>query len=573
MSIARLAASVAAALLALSGSAAAQVLPPAFQLPGAVEPGRQELSRPTVEPPPIDLEWSIDLPGGAEAPARLADERLQLADLRLEGVTAYRPEDLLPLYQSLRGQDITVAALFGIARSLQARYHADGYLLSFAYLPPQVVEDGVFTVIVVEGFVDRVVIEDIEGPLRDRLDAVLAPIAGERPLRRQTLEGRLLQANELAGLTVTGVLQPSAGVRGASDLYVKADYRPVDGFVDLDNRGTRAVGPWRATAGVAANSWLDTGERLAFTAGTTGQTRESRSLAATWVQPIGPEDLALTRFGGLTVTGSASYATGRPGGDLAALDVKTRSLGLGLSVSQPIIRTRDESLSWTVGLSSLDSAADALGDPLTRDRVRSVSLAARYAETGFLGGTTSLRLGVDQGLAVLGSSAEDDLASRADADYAFAKVTADVVRGQRLFGGLTLMLAASGQYAFDSLPASEEFGVGGSSFGRGYDANRISGEHGAAATAELRTTTADPFGLAERLAPYAFFDIGWTWDEPSAATPATAATVRSAGFGLRAGFGPAFSLEVEVARTLARVDDGSGGGLENRAFLGLHSTF
>jgi len=176
-------------------------------LPGTVEPGRREAPAP--EPAaPLDLQWIIDLPPGVEPLESLAGEILRIEDLEFLGVTAYERADLLPLFEAYLGRDITLREFYGISQAVQARYHQDGYLLSFTYVPPQAVSDGVFTIGVVEGYVDRIAVLDVEGRLKTTLARVLAPISKSRPLRADTLERYMLLANDLSGIRLTGVMQP-----------------------------------------------------------------------------------------------------------------------------------------------------------------------------------------------------------------------------------------------------------------------------------------------------------------------------------------------------------------------------
>lgn len=125
--ISRSACGVLAACL-LAAAAAAQTVPNA--LPGAAEPGRKVPVAPT--PPPLKLRWTLELPAGPAPLEALADETLTLNEVRLDGVTVYALADLRDLFEPYLGKEITLRAFYGIAAAIQARYQADGYLLSFA---------------------------------------------------------------------------------------------------------------------------------------------------------------------------------------------------------------------------------------------------------------------------------------------------------------------------------------------------------------------------------------------------------------------------------------------------------
>ena len=214
------------------------------QLPGSAEPGRQAPRPPALPPALTDLEWSVQLPPGAEPPASLKSETLTLKDVRLIGVTAYTRAELADLFKDDLGKTITFERFYAIARAIQQRYRADGYILSFSYVPPQSVEDGVFSIAVVEGFVEAVQIGDVDGTLKDTLADALRPITASKPLNVRTLERYLLLANDLAGVKVTAVLRPSKSTRGATVLVAKVRRTPVSGGASVDNRSSDFTGPW-----------------------------------------------------------------------------------------------------------------------------------------------------------------------------------------------------------------------------------------------------------------------------------------------------------------------------------------
>jgi len=214
------------------------------QLPGSAEPGRQAPRPPALPPALTDLEWSVQLPPGAEPPASLKSETLTLKDVRLIGVTAYTRAELADLFKDDLGKTITFERFYAIARAIQQRYRADGYILSFSYVPPQSVEDGVFSIAVVEGFVEAVQIGDVDGTLKDTLADALRPITASKPLNVRTLERYLLLANDLAGVKVTAVLMPSKSTRGATVLVAKVRRTPVSGGASVDNRSSDFTGPW-----------------------------------------------------------------------------------------------------------------------------------------------------------------------------------------------------------------------------------------------------------------------------------------------------------------------------------------
>ena len=48
--------------------------------------------------------------------------------------------------QSLLGKDVTLTNILDVADAIEQKYRAMGYVLVRAYVPPQRVKDGVFTI-------------------------------------------------------------------------------------------------------------------------------------------------------------------------------------------------------------------------------------------------------------------------------------------------------------------------------------------------------------------------------------------------------------------------------------------
>lgn len=554
---------IATVLSAISIGAAAQDSP--ASIPTTIEPGRPQPVPPPLPPTPIALEWTIDLPPGSQPPPGTAEEPLDFADLRLSGVTVFDSEDLTDIYAEQRGSEITFGAFYGFANTIERRYQERGYLLSFAFVPPQTVEDGIFTIAVVEGYVAGVSVEGVDGEMRRTVERLLAPILDDRPLRQSTLERQLLLVNDLPGIEATGVLQPAEGERGASDLLVTVSRTPFDARITVDNRGADFSGPWRVTGVVDVNSPIGFGERLTTFATVAIEPEELIAGGIDLSVPIGSR--------GWRANLAANYSDAEPGDDLSNLEILTESVGWSLGASYPAIRSRNENLTLVGRFSWLDTEVQALDDDFSRDRLRSISLSAVYDQIGFLSGASSLRLTATQGLPVFAATDPNtDLVSRADAEPDYTKLTIDGVRAQRVHGPVVLLVTAGGQFAFDPLPAAEEFAVGGSIYGRAFDAGEITGDHGVATSLEVQLPFAPGWEGLDRVTPYGFFDAGWVWDRESAFSTGERDRLSSAGFGVRAALFQRVDVGLEYARPVTEprtVDDDFG----DRVFFTLTTRF
>jgi hemolysin activation/secretion protein len=165
--------------------------------------------------------------------------------------------------------------------------------------------------------------------------------------------------------------------------------------------------------------------------------------------------------------------------------------------------------------------------------------------------------------------------SRPQATPDFTKVTIDASRQQPLTDKLGLLLAASGQYAANSLLSYEQFGFGGARFGRGYDPSQLLGDSGIAGKIELQYTESPGLTWLEMCQLYAFYDAGRVFDRgagESGVSPRRSAT--STGVGLRSNVTEWASGFIEFAQQLTSSAANPGeSGNGSRLFFGIMTRF
>lgn len=145
------------------------MIPPAVlaqAIPGPADAGRikPEDKLPTVDRP---LGRQANVPPAIpamEVPEAVRSTHLVLRGVRIEGGTAFTPEELRDIYAPYLGKDVTFATAYLMAGMITERYRNAGYFLSLAYVPDQRVKDGVVTLRVVEGYAGEVA---VPGSLRD----------------------------------------------------------------------------------------------------------------------------------------------------------------------------------------------------------------------------------------------------------------------------------------------------------------------------------------------------------------------------------------------------------------------
>ncbi len=536
---------VALPLLGWAGSAPAQQ--GATPVPPAARPD-VELER--LEPQPVPaLPPRVDVPGVApsRAPAGAEGIRFVLTGIAVEGSTVYAPDDLRPAWAELIGTEISLAELYQVLDRITAIYRDDGYILSRAILPPQTAENGAFRIAVIEGHVGDVVVEGDAGGARSLVERYLAPVAAARPLDLATLERALLLVNDVPGLTAIGVLRPAEAGAGAAQLVVSVERRPVDGFAVLDNYGSRYTGPWGLALGGGANAVTALGERTQAILFVGDPFDDQAELSGQISGRV------LLGGSGLSFELLVSYGASDPGFVLEPLDVENRALLVRALLRYPVIRSRLLSAYAEGGFDVIDEESDALGEDLTRDRLRVVHLAGSVEVRDEVRGASEIRFGLRQGLGILGASERGEAGlSRSDGDPEFTLVQAEATRLQGLPWNLTGLVRVGGQYAFDPLLSFEDYRIGRLRFARGYPPTELAGDHGIGVTAELQYNGATDLDWLPGYQVYGFYDFGQVWNRGSGGVPGASAALQSAGLGGRVELAEHLQVQLELAWPLNR---------------------
>ncbi len=561
--------------------------------PGVIEKGfeKPELPRATFER--LLEESSDDIP-----PNEAREISLHLTSVIVEGATVYSDADFAPIYGDLMGQDVTLFDIFLVADAITTMYRNDGYILSRALVPAQRISNGSVVIQVLEGFVSNFSIE-VQQPGAEEQDenpADLEPSAGEdeegavqiqgpqlgpherallesygrkimraRPLSADTLERYILLADDLPGLTVSSLLTPG-DQQGASDLILLVEQDKHDGFLTVDNRGTRFIGPIQYQSGNILNSVGGFFEETTIRAILAHPAKELKFVEVTEVVPLGSEGTTIE----LQVQGSNSRPDFFNDQALRDLTIESRNKFASATLEHPIIRSRRQNLSVSFGVDFRDTKVDlrALDTRFSEDRIRVASLGATYDFVDTFDGVNLIGLEVRRGFNVLGASSEgqSDARSRGDGHARFTTVNANLFRLQRIIPGITVLGAVSAQWSADQLLAAEEFGFGGPDFGRAYDPSEFLGDHGVALKIEPQWGETIGWPGFHDYQVYGFYDFGAVWNI-NAGVARSRETAASAGFGIRLNFTEWFTANGEFAMPLTRDVDARGADGDGRRFF------
>ena len=539
----------------------------AQQIPPAAEPGIiQKRLEPPPEPkavPPIDVPDT----GRPTPPAGAEETRFVLTDLLVDGNTVYTEEELRPLWEGLLSREITLTQFYDIAARITVKYRNDGYILSRALVPPQEIIDGVAEIEVIEGYIDDIVIEGEPSGRMALIEDKIEAIIESQPLRAEVLERYLLLLNDLPSVIVQSILRPSPMTPGASELIILLEESKVSASLSFDNRGSRFLGSYQGRANLRVDNALGLYESTEVNFIGTSELSEMKFLSASHTQMLTSEGTTLTVIGSLTRT--------QPGATLKVLDVQGTSESVSLAVAHPLIRTRSENLSLVGGVDYRNTKSKILGATDSRDRIRAVFVGGTFDFIDRFRGITLVGGQVRQGLDILGATETGSSnLSRTNGHSDFTKVTGVARRKQTLGPRWSLSTALSGQYAFNELLATEEFGLGGEDFGSAYDAFELSGDHGLAGRIELQYGAASEFEYLESYELYGFYDLGAVWHIDDS-NPESRESLASAGLGARVNLIEDIwgSLELAMPLTRSPTVDRDDGEKNLRLFFSLTKQF
>jgi len=530
----------------LAGASHAQTITPS----GAIQPGE---TRPIPEAPPPTFDFRIETPRPSPVPRSVEELSFTIKNISVTGATVYPAGAFRPLIQPLIGRSVHLSDIIHVADAIEAKYRGDGYVLTRVYVPAQSVSNGIFRIMVVEGYVAAVSVTGGTEDARRRIERVLAPVPASRPLKLDVIETALLNANNLPGVNVSGLLRPSSTQQGASDLVATVSAEPVTAILSIDNRGAALTDMWTAAADFAIRSPLgDGGVVLLSVAAAPDQPHIRNSVAGKYVYPIGDNGLLLTL--------SALNSHGQPAGGIAGADFVSDNQAYGVRLTYPLLVSRDSRLSLDGGFTWQDAYLHELAGAVNdHDEWREVDLALVYQQTGFLRGNTSATLDLTQGLDIFGASAAGaPNVSHLGAVPDFTKLSAIIRRLQALYGPFSLAVVGTGQYAFNTVYIGEEINFGGAQIGRGYDPAAITGDMGVGADVELRYDLSmlsgvhidSPNVTINHAELYGFYDAAKVWVHSGTITPDH---LESTGFGARMVVEDRLQLGIEAAFPLIAV--------------------
>ena len=487
-----------------------------------------------------------------------------LRDVVLEGSTIYSKSDIEEAIESYLGTEVSFNDLNSIARLLTKKYRQDGYILSSVILPPQNIKNDTVRFQVLEGYISNVV---LVGEYKDKfklINELAEKLKSEGAVNKELIERYLLLIDDLPGITARSVLRPS-DLPGGGELVITIAQDKMEGYVSADNLGSDYLGPYRGTVVGSFNSMLGINDRTTLRSIVSSQTDEMQFFDIEHEQQVGSE--------GAVIKGRFANTDTEPGSStLRILDLVGSSQLFDIEMKYPVIRSRIKNSNFSVGFNSINSETEILGAVIAEDRVRTIRTGFDGDYSDSFSGVNTYDVSYRKAVDLFDTTSDGVGRSRVNGMHDASRFNIDLSRIQNLGKGVSLYFAFEGQYSDNPLLSSEEFSVGGSSFGRAYDSGEISGDQGAAGLFEMRYSQAINNDYFNSYQLFSYYDAGKVWNHDIAVGEKKDDGLTSAGAGVRMNMIYEIFTSLEINKPISR-EVNSQGNSDPRFFFNVVKKF
>lgn len=494
---------------------------------------------------PNTPQTQLPTPAASEAQPLLMDTKVTIRKLQIDGGTVYPLNDVALAFEPLIGHETNLAQLIEATRSITRRYQADGYLLSYAFLPEQRFDDGLVHVILVEGYIRDYQVQGDIGSVSSYVEKLADKLKAERPLTRKTFERYTTLMGAIPGVTLQAQVPPPGTTDGGTHMQITASRKPFTTSMSL-NQASR--GGTQALLTATSNSQTTMGEQLSVSGLFPPGDDKEHYYRAAYSQFVNAEGTQLVLSGERYRADPGTNLQLGGGFELKPHQAIDRfSIGL----SHPMIASPTESLTLGTRFYGVDQKTryQLVGFPQRFDietNLRAVAFEGdwRKADADQL---RILSAGLYQGIDGMGAKTRSDLEGLKP-DLDFFRLRLSGVQSNKLFGNVQGVLSGALYWSDDTLPDSERATFGGQNFGRGYPDDQGSGDKGWGMAYEINYSYNRAGEWVRILQPYIVFDRAKTWFNDQ---PIKGNNLSSAAVGLRFGDAKYYNIALEAAKPMS----------------------
>lgn len=395
------------------------------------------------------------------------------------GSNLLSPEQVKASTAAFVNRPIGMAGLQEAADALAAAFREAGFLVR-TYVPEQDFVDGKVTIQAEPAVLGRLDFQTQSLkrlPLKIIEDVLGAAVQVGQPIRLESLNRALLLADDLVGVTVSGLLREGAKP-GQTDVVLSVAEEPaIFGEAALDNWGSRSTGASRLSSNINGNSLLGLGD-------------------LTTVNAIATEGSTYVRLGGTLPVGHNGFRVGVNVSDMRYRVLTAQfsafrgaSNVYGADASYPLVRSRQYNLyaKAAADIKTMSNYNASQLNSANTSKVATLGLSGNLFDSWLGGGASSASINYHRGSIALDSAAAQSGSATAQRSAgSYGKWRYSLSRQQELAPNLTLFVSGSGQRAGRNLDSSEKFYLGGPTAVRAYPNSEGGGDHGHMISAELR---------------------------------------------------------------------------------------
>ena len=450
---------------------------------GATVPNISDIQK-QIEPPKDLIKQKetplVELGGVKKYAAPMVDDKsgrtIFVKSFRIDGAIHINEDKLLNLISSYINKDLTFNQLQEVTSIITKEYRNQGYFVARAYLPVQNINKnkGVITIAIIEGNYGEFKLEN-NSRVKDSIVQGMLDHAKKRDnvISTNTLERAMLIINDTAGVIVSGAdVMPGAKV-GTSDFAIATQRSNlVDGYVIVDNTGSKYTGKNRLMAGVNVNSPFKLGDKLSLS-GLVSNGADLKNGRIAYSLPLASNGLR-----GEVSSSQTNYSLVKLEG-IDDNDFTGDSKTYEAKLTYPIIRTRLENLYGSLIVAKKDLKDERLTEDDLKD-TKSLNLGLAYDKNYLAyGKNTQSQINLNLIYGKLNFDGADDRTT-VNTVGNYSKVNLELSNTIALTNKLTFDSSLKMQYALGNknLDGSEDFSVGGASGVKLYPSGELSAENG-----------------------------------------------------------------------------------------------
>ena len=460
-------------------------------------------------------------------PKETSAETVYVSSFDITGNRVINKKELLLALGDYIERNLTLQQLNDAANVITKYYRSKGYIISYAYIPPQVVNNSTILISVVEGEIGDIYVEGLSDYKKEFILKHLAPLQKGLILDTKVLERRLLILNSYMDLKVNATLKPGKR-KGTSDIIIYAqDTNPYRASFSIDNYGNKLTNEYRLNGAAMIGNVIKSGDRLAL----------NLSLGLDnfnpWQLFFGRIDYRLP-FGSDGFKLGFSYARSNyiVTNTFDMLGLEGYSNDYSIYTEYPIILRNKGTLNLGAGIYVRDSADKMTiynTDMGSHDVLVTAGLSLFGEAYPWVGANMYYSLAFTQGLnGFLQATHYSPNSSNPFATGYYEKLYLDYEYHQFITWFFRMRLFFSGQFVSDTTFSSERFYIGGIYSVRGFTSGLESGDNGYRLSVEAEFDLGIP-----HIKALVFYDRGQVFNYNEDYHSYASASLDSVGAGLR----------------------------------------